>query len=73
MSENSKSTRAKPSLRQVISSVFAAGFGVQSSAARHRDFAHGSPAVYVVVGVVATLLFVLGVVMLVKLVLSSVG
>lgn len=71
MSVDSKPKASKPSLLQVIASVLAAGFGVQSGKRRERDFAQGSPAIYVVVGVVATLLFVLGMALVVKLVLSS--
>ncbi len=48
------------SLREVIGSVAAAFFGVQSSRRRRRDFTHGKPWHYVVVG----LLMTAGVVML---------
>lgn len=48
-----------PNLLQVISSVLAAGFGVQSSKNRERDFEHGNMSTFVGVGLVATVLFVL--------------
>jgi hypothetical protein len=48
-----------PSLWQVILSVFAALFGVQSGRNRKRDFDRGSPAVFILVGLLAVTLFVL--------------
>ena len=53
---------------QVLHSTLAAAFGVQSSKNRKRDFTHGNPVVYIVAGLIFTILFVLtivGVVMLV--------
>jgi hypothetical protein len=49
----------KVGLRQVISSVAAAFIGVQSGRNRERDFSHGRPRDYILMGVVFTLLFVL--------------
>jgi hypothetical protein len=60
----------KPTLRQVLASVLAAGFGVQSQRNRERDFRHGRPSQYVVVGLIMTLVFVLTVWGVVKLVLT---
>jgi hypothetical protein len=48
----------KPSLWQVIGSVLAAGFGVQSQHNRERDFTGGSASQYIIVGIIATVLFV---------------
>jgi len=48
-----------PSLWQVILSVLAALFGVQSAKNRTRDFTAGSPAVFIIVGLLAVTLFVL--------------
>jgi len=59
-------------LRQMISSVFAAAFGVQSSRNRERDFSRGKPLHFIVLGVIFTALFVLAVVLVVNLVLSAV-
>lgn len=59
--------------RAVTSSVLAAAFGVQSSKNRERDFARGSPAHYIITGIVATLLFVITMYVLVQLVLKSAG
>ena len=49
----------KPTLRQVISSVLAAMLGVQSDKNRERDFTKGKFSTYIIVGLIATLLFVL--------------
>lgn len=58
----------KPSFLQVMMSVFAAAFGVQSEKNRERDFSQSSPMPYIVGGLIFTVLFVgliIGVVMLV--------
>ncbi|QSA97950.1 DUF2970 domain-containing protein [Methylococcus sp. EFPC2] len=70
MSENSPS---KPNLFQVVASVLAAGFGVQSQKNRERDFVAGSAKSYVIVGVIATVLFVLTLYGIVKLILGLAG
>lgn len=59
------------SLLQVMQSVLAALFGVQSQRNRERDFAHGSGRVFVAAGLIGTIVFVLLVVLVVKLVLRA--
>lgn len=49
----------KPTLWQVIKSVLAAMFGVQSAKNRERDFNRGNPWIFIIVGLVAVMLFVL--------------
>ncbi len=44
---------------QVLLSVLAAAFGVQSGKNRQRDFSRGRPLHFVVIGLLATALFVL--------------
>lgn len=61
--------RRKPTLLQVAASVIAAFFGVQSEANRRRDFAHGQPHQYIIIGIVSTAIFVVAVWALVQLVL----
>ncbi len=61
------------SLWQVVSSVLASMFGVQSSSKHEQDFAKGRPWVYVVVGLVATLVFILTVWFVVQMVLKAAG
>lgn len=48
----SSKTPSKPSWWDVIVSVIAALFGVQSERNRKRDFEHANPIPYIVVGVV---------------------
>lgn len=59
----------RPGFLEVMKSVLAAFFGVQSDARRERDFQKGEPMHYVAMGLLLTLLFVLAVWGLVKLVL----
>jgi hypothetical protein len=54
---------------QVVGSVLAAAFGVQSSANRERDFASGSAKEFVIVGIIFTIVFVLTILAVVKLVI----
>ena len=58
---------------QVISSVFAAGLGVQSSKNRERDFKQGRLGVFIAAGIIFTLLFIGTVVSVVQMVLRSSG
>ncbi len=58
---------------QVVSSVFAAGLGVQSSKNRERDFKQGKLGVFIAAGIVFTLLFIGGVFTVVQLVLRGAG
>jgi len=57
--------KAPPQRRQSMASVFrsvsASMFGVQSSRKHEEDFVKGDARTYIVVGLVATLLFVLAV------------
>jgi hypothetical protein len=62
-----------PTLWQVIHSVLAAFFGVQSEANRRRDFTRGKPSQYIIVGLIATALFVLIMIGIVRLVLHLAG
>ncbi|MFN2328900.1 MAG: DUF2970 domain-containing protein [Chromatocurvus sp.] len=57
--------------RQIISSVFAAGLGVQSSKNRERDFKEGSAGMFIIAGMVFTALFIGGVYLLVQIVLKT--
>ncbi|MBT3812235.1 MAG: DUF2970 domain-containing protein [Gammaproteobacteria bacterium] len=59
----------KPTLKQVIQSVLAAFIGVQSDANRKRDFDHGSLSSYLIVGAIATVLFILMLVAIVSFIL----
>lgn len=56
---------------QVVSSVLAAAFGVQSSRNRKRDFKHGSLATFIATGIIFTILFVGALYLVVTTVLSN--
>ncbi len=60
-------------LRQMLGSVLAAVLGVQSGKNRARDFSHGKPSHFIILGVGFTVLFVLIVLGVVKLVLYLAG
>ena len=54
------------SVWQVIGSVFAAAFGVQSDKNRRRDFTKAKPSTYIIAGIIFTLAFILVLVTVVK-------
>ena len=62
-----------PSFLQVVGSVLAAAFGVQSSRNRERDFTRGKLSHFIVVGIGFTILFVGLIIVVVNLVLSNVS
>jgi len=59
-----------PSMLEVLGSVLASMFGVQSSRRREQDFKHGKPSQYIVIGLLVTLVFILLVWGVVSLVLN---
>lgn len=64
---------SKPNIFQVIFSVLAALFGVQSAKNRERDFQRGDAKDYIGVYVILVVTLVIGMIILVKVVLSSAG
>ena len=58
---------------QVVSSVIAAGLGVQSSKNRERDFKQGRIGVFIAAGIIFTLVFIGTVYTVVQLVLKGAG
>jgi hypothetical protein len=62
-----------PSIWQVLHSVMAAAFGVQSAKNRSRDFTHGKPSQFLILGLLFTLVFALTLFGIVKLVLHLAG
>lgn len=62
-------SKPTPTLKQVIQSVLAAAIGVQSNANRERDFEQGSLTSYLVVGAIATVLFIVILLTIVSLIL----
>lgn len=62
-----------PGFWQVVQSVNAAFFGVQTGSNRERDFKRGKASHFIAVGLVMTVLFVLMVIGVVRLVLRGAG
>lgn len=62
-----------PTLWQMLHSIVAGAFGVQSGKNRERDFTHGKPSHFVVLGIVFTVVFALALFGIVKLVLHLAG
>jgi len=71
--QKDKDSPQSVSFRQVAVSIFASFFGVQSEKNRERDFVHGKPIHYIIMGLVSTLLFIVVLVGIVKLVLALAG
>ncbi len=69
----SESQQEQVSIWKVVASVFGAMFGVRGNAARERDFSKGRPAAYIIVGLIATALFVLTLVSVVMIVMKVSG
>jgi hypothetical protein len=65
--------KEQPTLLQVFMSVLSSFFGVQKRKNLERDFKHGKPSQYIIVGLVLTAAFVLIVWGVVQLVLSAAG
>ena len=62
-----------PTFWQVLHSVMAAAFGVQSAKNRTRDFSHGKPGQFLLLGLLFTGVFALTLFGIVKLVLYVSG
>ena len=58
-----------PSILQVVGSVLASFFGVQSSKNKERDFKHGNHRTFIIIGIIMTAAFVGGLYLLVQLVM----
>ena len=65
-----ESGQSRPSLWQVIKSVAASAFGVQSHKNYQQDFQQSSFMPYLIVGIVFVVLFVIGLVGVVNLALA---
>lgn len=61
------------SFREMLQSVLAAAFGVQSGKNRARDFSRGKPSHFIMLGVLFTAIFVLVLFGMVKLILGLAG
>lgn len=63
--------KKKANLIQIIGSVFAAMFGVQSDKNRERDFQASNPSGFIIGGIIFTLAFIATVIGIVNLVISN--
>lgn len=71
-SPESKEENQKPvGIINIIGSVLAAAFGIQSQKNRERDFKRGGPADYIVMGIVFVVLLVVGMIVFVQSVLPN--
>lgn len=71
MSENSNKRKNKSSTLSIIKSVGSAFIGVQSNKNRERDFAEGKPSHFIIVGIIAVIIFIGTLITVVSLVLPS--
>lgn len=60
-------------LREMLSTILFGALGVQSNKARERDFTHGKPSHFILFGLGFMLVFILGIIGIVKLVLHLAG
>lgn len=70
--EDKQGSRA-PSMLDVLYSVLASMFGVQSNRNREKDFTHGKPSQYIIIGLLVTVIFVVSVWGVVQLVMKLAG
>ncbi len=61
----------KPGVLKIMQSMLAGAIGVQSHKRLQEDFSSHSPAPYIVAGLLFTATFVVGLIIIVKLVLAS--
>lgn len=58
---------------EIVGSTFAAAIGVQSKANKKRDFSQGKPLQFIFAGLIFATIFVVSVIAVVRVVLSSVA
>ena len=69
----SQTKRKSLTLFEVMQSILAAAFGVQSSKKRELDISHGKPITFIIAGLILVLLLILLLVGIVNLVLAFVA
>ncbi|WP_397453497.1 DUF2970 domain-containing protein [Pseudomonas sp. NA-150] len=67
--DDSPNNNKPPTFWQMMQSVMAAAFGVQSGKNRERDFTHGKPSHFIFLGLLFTIIFGLTLFGIVQLVL----
>ncbi len=73
MDQEKKDAAKAPSFIDVLGSVLASMFGVQSNRKREEDFTHGKPSQYVIIGLIVTVVFMLTIWSVVSLVMKLAG
>ena len=73
MNPENEDQQKAPSFLSVLGSVVASMFGVQSNRRREKDFAHGKPSHYIIVGLLVTVVFILAVWAVVQVVMKVAG
>jgi hypothetical protein len=73
MDQGESQEKKAPSLFSVLGSVLASMFGVQSNRQREKDFAHGKPYQFILVGLFMTAVFILLIYGVVSLVMRLSG
>jgi len=63
--------KSEPGFANAVKSAASAAFGVQSQSNRERDFTTGKPAHFLAAGLLLTLVFIIGLGLLVKFVLAT--
>lgn len=63
----------KPTFWNIVLSTIAAAVGVQSRKNHEQDFKSGNIYTYIAAGMIFTILFIIGVIVIVKIVLKSNG
>lgn len=69
----SKQKESRPGFWQVVVSVLAAAFGVNSRRNQERDFESSTPLPFIIGGVIFGVIFVVGIALIVTLVLETAG
>jgi len=73
MSSPNNQEEAPLRFSELLQSILAAAFGVQSGKNRSRDFSRGKPGQFIAIGLLFTLVFVLLLFAIVKIVLHVAG
>jgi uncharacterized membrane protein YidH (DUF202 family) len=73
MDQDKKDAARAPSFIDVLGSVLASMFGVQSNRKREKDFTHGKPSQYIIIGLMVTVAFMLTIWVVVSLVMKLAG
>ena len=73
MDQDKKDAARAPSFIDVLGSVLASMFGVQSNRKREKDFTHGKPSQYIIIGLIVTAVFMLTIWVAVSLVMKLAG